>query len=370
VAPVVASSKSEHPSGDNDGGSVESPVSWVVAAAARRELGGVDAASLDTAATAGVTVVGRVTRTGHQTTTAEFNADGSRATVTTASANLWTHVITTKVSVFDTNTGRQIGRTTTTTGSTVLDSSATTLDGEDSSVLNPAGTRAVVTTVVTNPTTNAKTTKVTVIDTATGNQVGDVITLAGEIWPQTVLFGADGIHGIISTSGTDPVNGASNMQYSTIDTDNGAKVGTTLVLPGFLSSSPVFSNDRKNVTFTTYGGNANTSTTWVGVIDTSSGNQIGSTLAYSGVGNSTPTFSDDGSRLLIVTPTSYPPQGFNTRVSVVSTITGTQIGKSLTFSGTASGVMSADGAHALIIANTINWLSLTTTSRVSILRIA
>ena len=142
------------------------------------------------------------------------------------------------------------------------------------------------------------------------------------------------------------------------------------MLPGFLSSSPVFSNDRKNVTFTTYGGNANTSTTWVGVIDTSSGNQIGSTLAYSGVGNSTPTFSDDGSRLLIVTPTSYPPQGFNTRVSVVSTITGTQIGKSLTFAGTASGAMSADGAHALIIANTINWLSLTTTSRVSILRIA
>ena len=368
MAPVVASLKWEAPASDDSGGSVASPAPWVMAAAARRELGRAEAATAR--ATAGVTVVGSVSRTGHQTTTAEFNADGSRATVSTASANLWTHVITTKVSVFDTNTGRQIGRTTTTTGSTVLDSSATTLDGEDSSVLNPAGTRAVVTTGVTNPTTNARTTQVTVIDTATGYQVGGVITLAGEMWPQTVLFGADGIHGIISTSASDPVNGASNMQYSTIDTDNGAKVGTTLVLPGFLSSSPVFSNDRKNVTFTTSGGNADTSTTWVGVLDTRSGNQIGSTLAYSGVGNSTPTFSDDGSRLLIVTPTSYPPQGFSTGVSVVSTITGTQIGKSLTFAGTASGAMSADGAHALIIANTINWLSLTTTTRVSFLRIA
>ncbi|HYJ54544.1 MAG TPA: hypothetical protein VEX40_03275, partial [Mycobacterium sp.] len=112
---MLASSESAHPSGDDYGGSMASPVSWVLAAAARRELGGVDAASLDCGHRRG-DLVGRVTRTGHQTTSAELNADGSRAAVTTSSVNLRTGAVTTRVSVFDTTTGRQVGSVTSLAG--------------------------------------------------------------------------------------------------------------------------------------------------------------------------------------------------------------------------------------------------------------
>ena len=380
VAPVLASSESAHPSGDDYGGSMASPVSWVLAAAARRELGGVDAAQRDTAATAGVTVVGRVTRTGHQTTSAEFNADGSRASVTTSGINLRTGTVTTRVSVFDTNTGRQIGRTlTTTTGSAVLDTTTTsehvattiTLDGESSPVLNPDGTRALTTTGVTDSTTGAKTTLVTVYDTATGSQVGGITSLTGEMWTAPVLFGADGAHALITTATYDGRTSTNTMLYSTIDTDTGFKAGTTLALTGYPVASPVFSNEGKHVVFTTYDVNGNTYTTQVGVIDTTNGTQIGSTLAFSGVGGQySPIFSDDGARVLILNSASEPPKSFSTRASVVSTITGAQIGRTLTFAGSASGVLSADGAHALIIAVTPHWLTLSSTTRVSILRIA
>ena len=331
-------------------------MSWVMAAAARRELGRAEAVA---PSAGGVRVVGSVSRTGHQTTTASFNADGSRATVSSASANLLTHVITTKVSVYDTDTGRQIGRTTTTRttvprpGAAVLDTAAaTTLDGESLSVLNPAGTRAVVTTGITNPTTNARTTKVTVIDTATGNQVGEVTTLAGEMWPQT-SYSSPPIAPPAPTPNGACGLGPQHRHYA----------------PGFMLEAPVFSNDRKNVTFTSSGGNAATSTTWVGVLDTSSGTQIGSTLAFSGPGNSSANFSDDGSHLLVVTPAGQPPGRLSTQASVVNTITGTQIGKTVTFVGGGGGVISADGAHAMILANTYNVFALTTTTRVSFLRI-
>ena len=372
VARSVAPSEPERPWNDgNSGGSVVSPMSWVVAAAARRELGGVGAAQQEAATTAGVTVVGRVTRTGHQTTSAEFNADGSRAVLTTSSLNLWTNAVTTRVSVFDTNTGRQIGRTQTTTGAAGLDTPTIALEDESSSVLNPAGTRSLITTGVTDSTTGAKTTRVTVIDTATGGQVGQVTSLAGEMWPGPVLFGADGDHALITTSTYDGRTSTNTMLYSTIDTNTGFKTGTTLALTGLPLASPVLSNDRKHVVFTTYGGEANTYTTRLGVIDTTNGTQVGTTLAFSSLGGwYSPVFSDDGSRVVILTSASQPPRSVSTSASVVSTITGAQIGKTLTFPGGGKAVLSADGAHALIIADTINWLSLTTTTRVSILRIA
>ena len=83
-----------------------------------------------------------------------------------------------------------------------------------------------------------------------------------------------------------------------------------------------------------------------------------------------PVFSDDGSRDLILTSASQPPKSFSTRASVVSMITGAQIGKTLTFAGAASGVLSADGVHALIIGVTPHFLTLSGTTQVSILRIA
>ncbi|WP_163720269.1 hypothetical protein [Mycolicibacterium psychrotolerans] len=54
-------------------------------------------------------------------------------------------------------------------------------------------------------------------------------------------------------------------------------------------------------------------------------------------------------------------------------MTGTQIGKTLAFAGGnygSSSVFSPDRAHALIVTTQANWLSLTSTARVSILKIA
>jgi hypothetical protein len=190
-------------------------------------------------------------------------------------------------------------------------------------------------------------------DTATGDRIGGVTGLIGGLWTAPVLFGADGAHAIITTNTYDSRTSTSTMLYSTIDTDTGSKTGTRLDLP----TSDV---------------NSNTYTTHVGVVDTTTGDQIGGILAFSAIGGQySQLLSDDGSHMLMLAGGGEPPQPYTTRASVVSTITGTQVGATLTFAGAGTdAVLSEDGAHALIVTFTPHWLSLSSTTRVSILRIA
>jgi hypothetical protein len=311
--------------------------------------------------TTGRQVGSTLTLTGDLSSPPTLSADGSRAFVTYGNGQ----------AVIDTATGKAVPDSTATPEQSVVSPAS---DSGGSTALSPDGTRAVSTTEFTDPSTNAKTTQVTVTDTATDNQVGSTVTLAGEMWPPTVLFGADGTHAIISTSAYDPRNGTPTMLVSTIDTTTGLRVGTTLALTGFMLASPVFNADRSHLVFTSSGrdGATGTDVTQLGVVDTNTGIQVGSTLSFSDNGSSySPVFSADGGRVLIQTDASDPPARFATRLAVVDTTTGTQIGSTLTFRGTGAGtVLSDDNGHALVVTITPHLLSLTMTTRVTLLRIA
>lgn len=350
-----------------------SPLSWAVAAAARRRLS-VDAAAPPQPTK--VAVVRSVSNTGHQTTTADFNDDGSRVTVTSNSLQLlgFTRII--RTSVYDTNTGRQIGRTVTTRSPAQSSSTAGAAEAADdasSPVVTPEGSRALTITDLSTP-TGYHATSVTVTDTATGLQVGDSVKLPGWPAPAPVWFGADGTHAIVTTQEYDGNTFGYIQMYSTIDTQTGAKAGTTLALKGSPDGAPTFSPDRERVVFYTYGGTGDTYQTQLGVLDTTTGAQIGSTLTYSSVGRRfSPNFSEDKNRVLMLAGATDPLGRYSIRASVVNTVTGTQIGKTLAFAGGNFGstsVLSPDGAHALIVTVQANLFTLTSTTRVSILEIA
>ena len=367
---------SRQPLDDTLDGSPASPTTWVVAATARRELGTAGIASLDAAATPRVSVVARVAHSGHQKTSAAFNADGSRAVITTSRTNLFTGTVTTTVTEMDTNTGLRTGSTRT---RTVAPASAPAVavgavtSQQSGTSPTPDGTRAVLTTGLTDPTTDAKTTEVRVFDTATGDQVGATIALVGEMWPPTVLFGADGHHALVTTNTYDGRSGINTMLVSTIDTATGSRVGTTVAVDGWILAAPTFNADRSHVVYTGAGRDSDTGTDFIqlGVVDTTTGQQVGTTLEFPDPGvHYSPIFSADGSRVLIQSDAGEPPRRWATQVAAVDTTTGTQIGSALTFTGASSGtVLSADGAHALITTLTPHWLTLTSTSRVTLLRI-
>lgn len=109
----------------------------------------------------------------------------------------------------------------------------------------------------------------------------------------------------------------------------------------------------------------------MGVVDSRTGEQVGSTLSFADPGvRYSPVFSADGSRVLILTDGSEPSRRGATTVSAVDTTTGTQIGSTLTFRGAGAGtVLSDDNRHALVVTITPHWLSLTMTTRVTLLRI-
>ncbi|KRE27603.1 hypothetical protein ASG82_14525 [Mycobacterium sp. Soil538] len=296
-------------------------------------------------------------------------------TVTSNSLRLLTLTSIIRTSVYDTDTGRQIGRTVTTRGpaSTSTVSFAEAADDGSSPVVTPEGNRALTITDLSTP-TGYHATSVTVTDTATGLQVGDAVKLPGWPAPTPVLFGADGIHAIVTTQEYDGNTFGYIQLYSTIDTDTGSKAGTTLALKGSPPGGPVFSPDRKRIVLTTYGGIGNTYQTQLGVLDTTTGAQIGSTLTYSSVGSVfSPIFSEDKNRVLMLAGATDPFGRYSIRASVINTVTGTQIGKTLSFAGGnygSSSVFSPDGAHVLFVTTQANWLSLTSTARVSILKIA
>src|SRR5262249_51652413 len=139
------------------------------------------------------------------------------------------------------------------------------------------------------------TTRVAVIDTATGTQTGSTTTLAGYGGP---LVSADGTHALITTS--DSATGTNVTRVAVIDTATGTQTGSTVTLPGSVSGEVQLSADASRALITTTEGDATTGfTTQVAVINTLTGVQTGTTLTLDGSTSGTPVLSADGSRALI-----------------------------------------------------------------------
>lgn len=266
-----------------------------------------------------------------------FNANGSRALITTRTYDRTTGAYTTRLAVIDTITGGQIGDT-------------IALDGEGTVVLSADRTRAVVTVSESDPVSGTAT-RISVFDLATGTQVGTSVTLAGQ-WSIPLigadysrqLLNADGSRALITSKVVDPATGAADTRVAVIDTITGSQTGETITLAGDEFGSALVSADGSRVLIVTnvYDGRVSVNTTRLTVIDTTTCTQVGSTTTLTGFLNGPVLFNADSRRAVITTSTP------STQVAVINTTTGTQVGTTLGYGGSGLVRMSADGARVLV----------------------
>ena len=240
---------------------------------------------------------------------------------------------TTRVAVIDTATGRQVGSTLTLTG------------GAPSATLSSDGTRAFVTTI--DPNTNS--TRVTVINTATGTQIGTTASGTGSPTDAQLLSADASRYQVITQAGP----GSQSTQVTIVDTTTGTETGTVFVT-GLLMTAQQLGADGSRVLVTTQSYDSiydsTTAVTRAVVIDAASGTQLGTTLELTGFPAGS-VVSADGKHALITSQVT-PPYDWNvetTYVAMLDTTTGTQTGATTTGYG-AVGVtagFSAGGARAL-----------------------
>ena len=210
------------------------------------------------------------------------------------------------------------------------------VSGVGSTLLSNDGTRALVVTGP-SPISTTSTTRVAVIDTATGKQVGSTVSIAGK--PVVPAFSADGTRVVITAAGT------TSTQLAVIDLATGKQAGTTLTLPGAVGVQ-LLSADGSRALTTTYSSGA----TQVAVLNTLTGAQTGTTVSVTGNRLESPVLNADRTRALITTSRPIWEAPDTTRVAVIDTTTGTQLGTTVEIAGNelAPPVLNADGSRAAI----------------------
>jgi YVTN family beta-propeller protein len=151
-----------------------------------------------------------------------LRADASRALSTTTTYNPVTDTGTSHWAVIDTTTGAQAGTGVTLTGVPLVP------------LVSADGARAVTGAVRKNIV------QVAVIDTATGAQLGTTVAVAGEPgWFGGLFISADGNRALLVTETSNPFTGAPNATNVTvIDTATGAQVGATRNIRGYPLAGP------------------------------------------------------------------------------------------------------------------------------------
>lgn len=210
------------------------------------------------------------------------------------------------------------------------------VSGVGSTLLSNDGTRALVITGP-SPISTTSTTRVAVIDTATGKQVGSTVSIAGK--PVVPAFSADGTRVVITAAGP------TATQLAVIDLATGKQTGTTLTLPGAVGVQ-LLSADGSRALTTTYG----SGTTQVAVLNTLTGAQTGTTVSVTGNQLEAPVLNADRTRALITTSRPIWETPDTTRVAVLDTTIGTQLGTTVEIAGNelAPPVLNADGSRAAI----------------------
>lgn len=231
------------------------------------------------------------------------------------------------------------------------------VSGVGSTLLSTDGTRALVITGP-SPISTTSTTRVAVIDTATGKQVGSTVSIAGK--PVVPAFSADGTRAVITAAGT------TTTQLAVIDLATGKQTGTTLTLPGAVGVQ-LLSADGSRALTTTYG----SGTTQVAVINTLTGAQTGTTVSVTGNSLEAPVLTADRTRALITTSRPIWEAPDTTRVAVLDTTTGTQLGTTVEIAGNelAPPVLNADGSRAAIT-NQIGDFASGYTTRATVINVA
>ena len=154
----------------------------------------------------------------------EFSADGFRGTLTTSTFDEATQTSTTSVAVFNVDTVHQVGSTLTVAGY-----------AKGGALFNANGSAAAVTTTSFDAGTGTSTTRLALINTATGNQVGSTLTVTGDA-DTGALFNADGSAAAVTTTSLDPDTGTAITRLALINTATGNQIGDTLTLAGDVTS--------------------------------------------------------------------------------------------------------------------------------------
>lgn len=278
--------------GRGGGDGVASPIVWAVAAAARRALGKVD---IDT--TAVPVTTGQPTSSfgalSSMTSSLPLNSDGTRALVTTVDGD-WTTGFTTRAEVVDTTSGAPIGQ-------------PVTLDGDQwgAPVLSVDGSHVAIAAVAFDAEIGS-TTSVVVINTITGAQIGRTFVVAGDTTgagPQ--LLSADGTVVLIASAVYDSRTSTFATWLTVNDFTTDELVGATVIVPGSPYGPALVTRDGTRAVITTFVDDWETrsTSTRVAVIDTDSGAQIGSTVTLSGQPSGSTLSDDDGGTAEITTTT-------------------------------------------------------------------
>ena len=269
---------------------------------------------------------------GSATVEARANATGSRVTLVVTDFDEQHIFATTKVVSINTATGQQIGQTLTLQGE---------LPRPHTASFNADGTRAVF--IARDPTGTAR---AAVFNTTTGTQIGSTITIPGPIIPIAARLTPDGTRATITH--VDFSGGQFTTRVSVINTTTGALIGNTVVIPGQSNLPAQFTNDDRRAVLSATSAVFDAATnsliveTKVAVVDIATGNQIGSTITASGIpysvlGEQFVRLTPDGRRAIIAT-FDPPSAGFieNLRVTVVDTTTGQKIGLTVVVPGQLS----------------------------------
>lgn len=252
--------------GQGFGDGVATPVAWVVAAAARRELRNVDVDTTAVPVTTGQLILSSTT------SSLPLDSDGSRALLTTVDGD-WSTGFTTRAEVVDTTTGAPIGQ-------------PVTLEGAQSGspMLSADGSHVVV-AAVGYDSGNSPVTSVVVINTISGAQTGSTFVVAGDATGSGLqLLNADGTVVVIPSAVYDSRTSTFATWLTVNNFTADEQVGATVVVPGAPYGPVLVTRDGTRAVVTTFVDNRETrsTSTRVAVIDTGSGAQIGRTLTLSG----------------------------------------------------------------------------------------
>ncbi|MGH3580795.1 MAG: beta strand repeat-containing protein, partial [Mycobacterium sp.] len=272
--------------------------------------------------------IGTAVKLAGQSNGVVFSDDGTKALVSTYVGD--TDSGTVRVAVINASTGKQVGSALSLQGSAYL---------PDALQFNADGSRAILTLDGYSDVSGDAVRRLTLVNTLTGARVGTTREYANAqsdddfnfVDPVTIDSNVDGSRLIVTTTGIDPDSNVETAQVTIINTATGTDVGTTTVT-GVLYN-PVSYNADSSRAIIAYVTNLNgtTSTTHVLVLNVSTGAQVGFTVDHVGAGAA--HLSDDGSQF-VVNATVYNEDGDGTSfVSVFNTATGAQVGSPIILSG-------------------------------------
>lgn len=222
------------------------------------------------------------------------------------------------------------------------------LDGGGYAQITPDDTRVVVSTGLYDP-TGPGTSRVAVYDLASGNQVGQTIVFDGD--NANTLIGSDGVHAVTTTYEYNSATQQNTTRVATIDVSTGTQIGSTRAFSGgFVNSYNLLNPDATRVVLRVQEGSESVGyTTRIIVLDTATGDQVGNTLSFAGSPGDAEFGISDNALVLV----SDGRTGV-TRYVVLDPDTGTQIGSTVTMNGQpqtsfVDTYFTPDGTRAVVV---------------------